>query len=129
MSSSGRRRWPWFVAAGILVVIVGAALAIPALIDLERHRARIETALGDATGWEVELGEMDFSVLQGLALTVNPVRLQAPDGTCDTPQGESTVATDCDDTDNTVYPMAPELCDGQLNTCGGTMLVTEVDDL
>ncbi len=33
--------------------------------------------------------------------------------------------TDCDDTDNTVYTGATELCDGQLNNCGGSMLSTE----
>ncbi len=34
---------------------------------------------------------------------------------------------DCDDTDDTVYPGASELCDGQLNDCGGSMLSDEVD--
>jgi len=34
---------------------------------------------------------------------------------------------DCDDTDETVYPGATELCDGQLNDCDGTMLTAELD--
>ena len=34
---------------------------------------------------------------------------------------------DCDDGDDTVYPAATELCDGQLNDCDGTMDADEVD--
>ena len=35
---------------------------------------------------------------------------------------------DCDDGDNTIYPSAPEICDGQVNTCGGSLPTDEVDD-
>ena len=34
---------------------------------------------------------------------------------------------DCDDGDDTVYPSASELCDGQLNDCDGTIGSDEVD--
>ena len=34
---------------------------------------------------------------------------------------------DCDDTDDTVYPTASELCDGQDNDCDGSLDVTEAD--
>ncbi len=36
---------------------------------------------------------------------------------CSPPTGFVTDNTDCDDTDNTVFPGAPELCDGQDNNC------------
>ena len=34
---------------------------------------------------------------------------------------------DCNDLDDTVYPTAPELCDGLLNACVGTLPTVEVD--
>ena len=46
---------------------------------------------------------------------------------CQQPSNTSLLSTDCDDSDNTVYPSASELCDGQLNDCSGTILAGEVD--
>ncbi|MHC4428864.1 MAG: AsmA family protein, partial [Planctomycetota bacterium] len=57
-----------------------AAILLPLLLDVERHRGRIERALQEATGWTAELGEIDISVLHGLALTVSPAKLEAPEG-------------------------------------------------
>ncbi|MFM7201891.1 MAG: MopE-related protein [Myxococcota bacterium] len=37
--------------------------------------------------------------------------------TCLQPAGYATLLGDCDDVDDTVYPMAPEQCDGQDNDC------------
>jgi len=34
---------------------------------------------------------------------------------------------DCDDADATVFPAAPELCDGRVNDCGGVLPQTESD--
>jgi len=48
------------------------------------------------------------------------------DAACDS-DGRTTDNTDCDDGDDTVYPDATELCDGQLNDCGDAMLFEEVD--
>ena len=75
-----RRRWLWFVLGAIAVVVVVAAVVLPALLDVERYRGQIEGALTSATGWEAELGTLDLSVLRGLALTVSPAALRAPDG-------------------------------------------------
>jgi large repetitive protein len=36
--------------------------------------------------------------------------------------------SDCNDLDNSIYPSAPEICDGQVNTCGGSLPITEIDD-
>lgn len=40
---------------------------------------------------------------------------------CRAPEGYVADATDCDDTDATVYSGAPELCDGLDNNCDGTV--------
>ena len=37
-------------------------------------------------------------------------------------------STDCDDSDGSIYPSAPELCDGLINTCGGSLPSDEMDD-
>ena len=42
--------------------------------------------------------------------------------------GVSLVNTDCDDADDSVYPNALELCDGQVNNCGNTLPTDESDD-
>lgn len=75
-----RRRWPWITLGGLVAVVLLAAALAPTLLDVERYRGRIEQELRQATGWEPELGAIGFSVLRGLALTVSPARLSAPDG-------------------------------------------------
>ena len=47
---------------------------------------------------------------------------------CTPVAGRVTNNSDCDDTDDTVYPGAPELCDGQINDCGGSLPTNEYDD-
>jgi hypothetical protein len=42
----------------------------------------------------------------------------------DTYQG---LSSDCDDNDSTVFPNAPELCDGQVNACGSSVPAVETD--
>ena len=45
------------------------------------------------------------------------------------PAGYVADNTDCDDTDGTVYPGAPELCDGQINNCNtGSLPGNEIDN-
>ena len=72
-----RRRLRW-ILGGIVGLLLVAALLLPFLLDVERYRGQIEAALHDATGWDAELGDIDFSVWSGMALTVSPARLAAP---------------------------------------------------
>ena len=46
---------------------------------------------------------------------------------CDPPAGLVSDASDCDDTDATVYPDATERCDGQANDCVGPLGAEEID--
>jgi hypothetical protein len=77
-SARPRRRKLWFVLGGLVVAVALFLLIVPLLIDIENFREPIEQAIRSATGWEAELGEMDFSVWRGMALTVSPARLSAP---------------------------------------------------
>ena len=44
--------------------------------------------------------------------------------------GDSSVTgfEDCEDDDDTIYPSAPEICDGLVNTCGGSLPSDEIDN-
>jgi hypothetical protein len=44
---------------------------------------------------------------------------------CEVPSGQSLTADDCDDTDSTVFPGAPERCDGRPNDCDAPDAVEE----
>jgi len=73
-----RRRWVWYALGALVVVLLVAALALPALLDVERYRGHIENALSSATGWQAELGAIEFSPWRGMVLTVAPASLSAP---------------------------------------------------
>jgi hypothetical protein len=46
----------------------------------------------------------------------------------DVPATTPSAGVDCDDTDGTIYPEGPELCDGQVNACGGSLPANEIDN-
>lgn len=47
---------------------------------------------------------------------------------CEEPPGYADTATDCDDTESTIYTGASELCDGQINDCSTSSLPSDETD-
>ena len=74
------RRKLWIVLGVLAVLAVAAVLLLPTFLNLERYRHHIEGALQSATGWEAELGALDYSIFGGMVLTVQPGKLSAPGG-------------------------------------------------
>ena len=75
-----RRRWLWITLGLFVSVVLVLALALPPLLDVERYRGLIEQALAEQTGWDAELGKIEFSPWRGMVLTVSPATLSAPGG-------------------------------------------------
>jgi hypothetical protein len=75
-----KRRWPWILLGSVVLLLLLATVVVPKLLDVERYRGAIEQGLRSATGWEPELGAIDFSIFGGLALTVSPASLASPEG-------------------------------------------------
>ena len=73
-TSPPRRRRLLFAAGGLVALLLVAALVVSMLIDVERFRPQIEAALSDATGWDAELGEIDFSLFRVHLRFVEPAQ-------------------------------------------------------
>jgi len=77
MSYSHRtmRRTLIFIAAGLLLLIVGAVLALPLLLDVNQYRGLIQAEAEKAIGRKVTLGEMSLSLLP-FGISVSPIDVQ-----------------------------------------------------
>jgi hypothetical protein len=83
---------------------------------------------GDCSGTATCFQDVDQDGFGSTATTTTPASGGVTTGTCDaSASGLANDSTDCNDADNTVFPTATELCDGQLNNCSGTIGATEVD--
>jgi AsmA protein len=65
----------------LIVLIVAAAVIIPPLVPLNAYKAKIATAVKQATGRDLRIsGSVHFSLLPSLALEANDVALSNPPG-------------------------------------------------
>ena len=70
------RRTLLYIAAGLLVLLVGGALALPLLVDVNQYRDLIQTEAEKAIGRKVTLGEISLSILPTFGVGVAPVEVE-----------------------------------------------------
>jgi AsmA protein len=69
------------IAAGIFVLLIGAAMAVPFLIPKSVYRAQIERAAGEALQRKVTLeGEVRLSLFPRIAASVGGMKVANPEG-------------------------------------------------
>ena len=70
------RRKLIFIAAGLLVLLVVGAIALPMLVDVNQYRELIQTEAEKAIGRKVTLGEMSLSLFPTFGISVAPIEVQ-----------------------------------------------------
>ena len=77
-----RKRRLLIVAALLVVLVVGAVLALPFIIDADSYRETVRSAAEEALGRPVRLGRIRLSILPRLALSADDLALGAtqPEG-------------------------------------------------
>ena len=69
------------IVLGVVVVLVGAALALPFVVPTDTYRQQLEAQVERATGRALTIaGPMEFSILPRLALAAEDVRFANPPG-------------------------------------------------
>ena len=83
--------------------------------DIDDDDSNVDTSIGGTTFYADVDGD-SYGDLASTSLS------------CALPAGYLTDSQDCNDADDTVFPGAAELCDGQNNACSGSISVAESDD-
>jgi AsmA protein len=69
------------IALGLIVVLIGAAIAIPFVVPTETYKQQLEAQIERATGRALTIaGPLEFSILPQLALAAEDVRFANPPG-------------------------------------------------
>ncbi len=72
-------KWLGIGIGGLVLLVVLAALILPSLINLERYRSALAGRAGRALGREVTLGDLRFSLWDGLGAEARDIKIaQAP---------------------------------------------------
>lgn len=70
-------RWLW-AGVGLLVLVLVAALVLPAFLDMDRYRTLIAAAVEEATGRPVHLGKIRARLLPSVGFVVEDIRIGNP---------------------------------------------------
>jgi len=68
------------IAAIVLVVVFVLALLLPFIVDLDRYRAPILSAAEDAVGREVDFEGLELTLLGGLGVTLQNLKIASREG-------------------------------------------------
>jgi uncharacterized protein involved in outer membrane biogenesis len=67
------------ILGGVVVVVLGGAVAVPHMIDWNKYKPRIQSAVADFTGYEVNLaGDIDMAVLPFPHVVIENVGVKIP---------------------------------------------------
>jgi serine protease len=115
--------WGFYFWQGTSMATPHVSAAAALLSSMGATNTEIRTTLQDTAvdldtvGWDQKTG---YGLIDAAAAVANLVPVDDADN-----DGFTIAAGDCDDNDNTVYPGAPEVCDGADNDCD--LLVDDAD--
>lgn len=70
------------IGCGLFVLVLGAGVALPHMVDWNKYKPRIQTAIEDATGYQVSLGgNIDLAVLPFPHVVIENLAVRVPNGT------------------------------------------------
>ncbi|MDO8494834.1 MAG: AsmA-like C-terminal region-containing protein, partial [Deltaproteobacteria bacterium] len=70
-----KRKWPWIVL-GIFVLLIGTVVALPFVIDINKHREKIEALIEKQIHGDITIGGIYFSTFPYLGIRLENISLK-----------------------------------------------------